>query len=126
MDEERLLIGGPRDGERMTLPGGQPAWPIDYTREDGTLGVVYYRASANPGIAICSHDAWKWITPTQYVLGSAGVYLRAINVREPYMNEPDGTKFCVSGRGHEASIHPTLEEAMEAAEASVEAGRTDA
>lgn len=59
---------------------------------------------------------WKWVTTTQYVLGSG---LRQIAARVPYMNEPGGTKYCVSGAGHKASVHATLEEAMEAAQASL-------
>jgi hypothetical protein len=41
-----------------------------------------------------------------------------IAVRDPYINEPDGTKFCISGPGHEASIHNSLADAIAGAEAS--------
>jgi hypothetical protein len=62
---------------------------------------------------------WRWETETQYVLVQGDHYVRAINVRGPYINEPPGTKYCVSGDGHEASIHPSLEEARDAATASL-------
>ena len=61
---------------------------------------------------------WHWITPTQYVLADGNRDVRLVHVREPYMNESDGTKYCVSGDGHEASIHGSLDEAVAAAEAS--------
>lgn len=50
-----------------------------------------------------------------------GVFLRHIAVRTPYMNEPDGIKYDVTGEGHEYSKHDSLDEAKAAAEASLAA-----
>lgn len=50
---------------------------------------------------------------------------RHITVREPYMNEPDGTKYDVTGEGHEYSQHDSLPEAMTAAEASLDSKTLD-
>lgn len=63
---------------------------------------------------------WKRLTATQHVLVLDGgdSYARLIAVRGPYLNEPDGTKYVVTGSGHDASIHTTLAEAKAAAEAS--------
>ncbi len=44
---------------------------------------------------------------------------RHITVREPYMNEPDGIKYEVTGEGHGHSAHDSLSEATAAAEASL-------
>jgi hypothetical protein len=62
---------------------------------------------------------WLWITQTQCALEDEGHYVRAINVREPYVNEPDGTKYVVTGAGHEMSVHDCLAGAKAAAEASL-------
>jgi hypothetical protein len=63
---------------------------------------------------------WKWITPTQCVLDNGEIYARAINVRPPYINEPGGTRYVVSGPGHTgAHIFETLEDAVAAAEGSL-------
>jgi hypothetical protein len=40
-------------------------------------------------------------------------------VRDPRFGEPDGTKYHVSGDGHEESIYSSLDEAKTAAEASL-------
>jgi len=69
---------------------------------------------------------WSWVTPTQCALDDGnGRYVRLIVVRGPYFNEADGTKYCVSGDGHEASVHSALEEAMKAAEASLSQSELD-
>jgi hypothetical protein len=47
-----------------------------------------------------------------------GLPQRHIVVREPRFGEPDGTKYEVSGPGHQHSIHSSLAEAKTAAEAS--------
>jgi hypothetical protein len=62
---------------------------------------------------------WRWVTATQYCLVAGGRYVRQIKVREPQFNEPDGTKYCLSGHGRE-SIYGSLDEAVEAAEASLD------
>lgn len=48
-----------------------------------------------------------------------GTHLRQVVVRQPRMNEPNGTMYEVTGEGHEYSKHDTLDEAMAAAEASL-------
>lgn len=51
-DVERLLVGGPRDGQRLLLPPGQAAWPIP--TDNGR--VVFYRQDSNDANkALCSH-----------------------------------------------------------------------
>lgn len=46
--------------------------------------------------------------------------VRHVAVRDPYIGEPDGTKFVVTGEGHEDSgIYGSLAEAQVAAEASL-------
>ncbi|MFZ2052496.1 MAG: hypothetical protein WB698_05620 [Solirubrobacteraceae bacterium] len=48
-----------------------------------------------------------------------GVIVRHIAVRDPYFNEPAGTKYLATGNGHKPSTHDSLKEAMIAAEASL-------
>jgi hypothetical protein len=45
--------------------------------------------------------------------------LRQVAVRDPYLGESDGTKFVVTGSGHEASTHGSMDAAQAAAEASL-------
>ena len=41
-------------------------------------------------------------------------------VRELYIGESDGTKYDVTGDGHERTAHPTLREELDAADASLD------
>ncbi|MCU1492087.1 MAG: hypothetical protein JWM85_3492 [Acidimicrobiaceae bacterium] len=45
--------------------------------------------------------------------------VRHIAVRERYIGETDGTRYVVTGRGHEMSTHFSMDEARAAAEASL-------
>lgn len=46
--------------------------------------------------------------------------LRHVAVRAPYLGEPKGTKYEVTGDGHEHSKHDSLDQAKAAAEASLD------
>jgi hypothetical protein len=56
----------------------------------------------------------NWVLPDE-----SGVSLRHIAVRGPRIGEPNGTKYVVSGDVHGESIHSSLDEAKDAAEASL-------
>jgi hypothetical protein len=55
----------------------------------------------------------------QYVDDELNLILRHIAVRQPYIGEPDGTKYVVTGDGHEHSTHDSLSDATAAAEGSL-------
>lgn len=58
-------------------------------------------------------------TLDQWVLVDAqGAILRAIATLGPYLGEP-GVKYRLTGAGYDFTDHPTLDEAMAAAEASL-------
>jgi hypothetical protein len=64
---------------------------------------------------------WQPIAPGQLaILDEQGVILRLIVLREPRMGEPDGTKYVVSGKGHDESVHSSLDDAKATAEASLD------
>lgn len=63
----------------------------------------------------------------QLVDTEAGQIVRHIAVRDPYINEPDGTKYVVTGPGHPTpDIAGSLSEAQDSAVASLESGVNDA
>jgi hypothetical protein len=69
-------------------------------------------------------DGWYQVpgTANWHLPERDGLPQRHILVRDERFGEPDGTKYEVSGPGHEHSIHASLEEAMTQAEASRTSG----
>jgi hypothetical protein len=65
--------------------------------------------------------SWQRVPTTAnwMLIDANGKILRQIVVRDPWFGEPDGTKYHVSGDGHEESIHSSLGGAKTAAEASL-------
>ncbi len=55
----------------------------------------------------------------QYVGDESSMILRHVAVRPPYIGEPGGTKYEVTGDGHQHSTHDSLADAKAAAEASL-------
>lgn len=63
---------------------------------------------------------WQQVpTTSDWMLVQNGKILRYVSVREPYMNEPHGLKYQVTGEGHEVSVHDSLDEAFGAAQRSL-------
>ena len=58
-------------------------------------------------------DNWQYVDDESYMI------LRHVAVRPPYIGESGGTKYEVTGEGHEHSKHNSLSDAMAAAEASL-------
>lgn len=55
----------------------------------------------------------------QYLEEESNMILRHVAARAPYIGEPDGTEYEITGEGHEHSIHNSPPEAMAAAQASL-------
>ena len=55
------------------------------------------------------------------ILDQQGVVLNLIVLREPRTGKPDETKYVVGGKGHDESVHSSLDDAKAAAEESIDA-----
>ncbi len=64
---------------------------------------------------------WQQVTGTQwsYAPPEGGTILRTIIYNPMHGTDLPGPKYVVTGPGHEVSVHPTLSEAKEAAEATL-------
>jgi hypothetical protein len=59
---------------------------------------------------------WRRVTRRRWQLvDETGRVLRTVVAREPYANEPDGTKYVVGGKGYDMTAHASLQEAQAAA-----------